>query len=66
MSYDTSQDEPPSERKIAKLCEYAAKNPFRIPKVSFLSFHFTHVKVQEREKENKMNILQLIESIAEC
>ncbi|XLR27782.1 hypothetical protein S83_055682, partial [Arachis hypogaea] len=25
-------DEPPSERKIAKLCEYAAKNPFRIPK----------------------------------
>ena len=27
------QDGPPNERKIVKLCEYAAKNPFRIPKV---------------------------------
>jgi hypothetical protein len=27
------QDGPTSERKIVKLCEYAAKNPFRIPKV---------------------------------
>lgn len=27
------QDSPPSDRKIAKLCEYAAKNPFRVPKV---------------------------------
>ncbi|KAI8555542.1 hypothetical protein RHMOL_Rhmol05G0180500 [Rhododendron molle] len=25
---------PPSERKIVKLCEYAAKNPFRIPKIA--------------------------------
>ncbi|GFS38930.1 uncharacterized protein Acr_00g0060280 [Actinidia rufa] len=24
----------PNERKIAKLCEYAAKNPFRIPKIA--------------------------------
>lgn len=27
------QDGSPSERKIVKLCEYAAKNPFRVPKV---------------------------------
>lgn len=27
------QDGLPNERKIVKLCEYAAKNPFRIPKV---------------------------------
>lgn len=27
------QDGVPNERKIIKLCEYAAKNPFRIPKV---------------------------------
>lgn len=27
------QDSPPSDRKIAKLCEYASKNPFRVPKV---------------------------------
>ncbi|KAL7003167.1 hypothetical protein U1Q18_004325, partial [Sarracenia purpurea var. burkii] len=25
---------PPNERKIVKLCEYAAKNPFRIPKIA--------------------------------
>ncbi|CAL2271361.1 unnamed protein product [Prunus armeniaca] len=29
-----SQDGPPNERKIVKLCEYAAKNPFRIPKIA--------------------------------
>lgn len=27
------QDGGPNERKIMKLCEYAAKNPLRIPKV---------------------------------
>lgn len=27
------QDGSPNDRKIAKLCEYAAKNPCRIPKV---------------------------------
>ncbi|KAK9147050.1 hypothetical protein Sjap_006953 [Stephania japonica] len=27
-------DAPPNERKIVKLCEYAAKNPFRIPKIA--------------------------------
>lgn len=26
------QDGVPNERKIVKLCEYAAKNPLRIPK----------------------------------
>ncbi|KAL1063293.1 hypothetical protein V6Z11_D13G134800 [Gossypium hirsutum] len=25
---------PPNERKITKLCEYAARNPFRIPKIA--------------------------------
>ncbi|GMP39970.1 hypothetical protein CsSME_00010607 [Camellia sinensis var. sinensis] len=28
------QNGPSSERKIVKLCEYAAKNPFRIPKIA--------------------------------
>ncbi|KAF3791178.1 EFR3-like protein, partial [Nymphaea thermarum] len=27
-------DDPPNERKITKLCEYAAKNPFRVPKIA--------------------------------
>nr|CAD1833220.1 unnamed protein product [Ananas comosus var. bracteatus] len=27
-------DGPPNERKIMKLCEYAAKNPIRIPKIA--------------------------------
>lgn len=29
-----SQDEEPNDRKIGKLCEYAAKNPLRIPKIT--------------------------------
>ncbi|KAL2325592.1 hypothetical protein Fmac_024650 [Flemingia macrophylla] len=32
--FPKSPDGPPSERKIIKLCEYAAKNPFRIPKIA--------------------------------
>ncbi|XP_052205119.1 protein SEMI-ROLLED LEAF 2 isoform X2 [Diospyros lotus] len=31
--FPRSPDAPPNERKIVKLCEYAAKNPFRIPKI---------------------------------
>ncbi|XP_008453385.2 protein SEMI-ROLLED LEAF 2 [Cucumis melo] len=31
--FPKSLDGPQSERKIIKLCEYAAKNPFRIPKI---------------------------------
>ncbi|KAJ4754262.1 ARM repeat superfamily protein [Rhynchospora pubera] len=27
-------DEPPNDRKIGKLCEYASRNPLRIPKIS--------------------------------
>ncbi|KAM1442632.1 hypothetical protein ACFX1T_010187 [Malus domestica] len=32
--FPKSPDCPPNERKIVKLCEYAAKNPFRIPKIA--------------------------------
>ncbi|XP_024189621.1 protein SEMI-ROLLED LEAF 2 isoform X2 [Rosa chinensis] len=32
--FPKSPDGPPNERKIVKLCEYAAKNPFRIPKIA--------------------------------
>ncbi|XP_050381062.1 protein SEMI-ROLLED LEAF 2 [Argentina anserina] len=32
--FPKSPDDPPNERKIVKLCEYAAKNPFRIPKIA--------------------------------
>ncbi|OMO86277.1 Armadillo-type [Corchorus capsularis] len=32
--FPKSPNDPPNERKIAKLCEYAAKNPFRIPKIA--------------------------------
>ncbi|XP_056168593.1 protein SEMI-ROLLED LEAF 2 isoform X2 [Syzygium oleosum] len=31
--FPKSPDGSPSDRKIGKLCEYAAKNPFRIPKI---------------------------------
>ncbi|KAK3223938.1 hypothetical protein Dsin_010963 [Dipteronia sinensis] len=32
--FPRSPDEEPNERKISKLCEYAAKNPLRIPKIT--------------------------------
>lgn len=32
--FPRSQEEEPNERKISKLCEYAAKNPLRIPKIT--------------------------------
>ncbi|ERN02110.1 uncharacterized protein LOC18430213 [Amborella trichopoda] len=32
--FPKSLDGPPNERRITKLCEYAAKNPFRIPKIA--------------------------------
>ncbi|XP_076952093.1 protein SEMI-ROLLED LEAF 2-like [Bidens hawaiensis] len=32
--FSKSPGDAPNERKIAKLCEYAAKNPFRIPKIA--------------------------------
>ncbi|KAK3031229.1 hypothetical protein RJ639_036884, partial [Escallonia herrerae] len=32
--FPKSPDGPPNERNIVKLCEYAVKNPFRIPKVA--------------------------------
>ncbi|KAK9682989.1 hypothetical protein RND81_10G111100 [Saponaria officinalis] len=32
--FPKSQDEEPNDRKIGKLCEYAAKNPLRVPKIA--------------------------------
>ncbi|XP_022998840.1 uncharacterized protein LOC111493382 [Cucurbita maxima] len=32
--FPRSQEEEPNDRKIGKLCEYAAKNPFRVPKIT--------------------------------
>ncbi|KAL2642862.1 hypothetical protein R1flu_010449 [Riccia fluitans] len=32
--FPKSQDEPPNDRKIGKLIEYASKNPLRIPKIA--------------------------------
>ncbi|KAF5752651.1 hypothetical protein HS088_TW01G00566 [Tripterygium wilfordii] len=32
--FPRSPDEEPNERKISKLCEYASKNPLRIPKIT--------------------------------
>ncbi|XP_047330036.1 protein SEMI-ROLLED LEAF 2-like isoform X2 [Impatiens glandulifera] len=32
--FPKSQDEEPNDRKIGKLCEYAARNPLRIPKIT--------------------------------
>lgn len=32
--FPRNQEEGPNDRKIGKLCEYAAKNPLRIPKIT--------------------------------
>ncbi|CAN6454750.1 unnamed protein product [Victoria cruziana] len=32
--FPKSQDEEPNDRKIGKLCEYAVKNPLRVPKIT--------------------------------
>ncbi|KAE8652758.1 protein SEMI-ROLLED LEAF 2 isoform X2 [Cucumis sativus] len=32
--FPRSQEEEPNDRKIGKLCEYASKNPFRVPKIT--------------------------------
>ncbi|XVE89558.1 hypothetical protein DITRI_Ditri20bG0005700 [Diplodiscus trichospermus] len=49
--FPKSPDASPNERKIAKLCEYAAKNPFRIPKIAkyleercFKELRYEHIK----------------------
>ncbi|XP_068648184.1 protein SEMI-ROLLED LEAF 2-like [Aristolochia californica] len=34
--FPRSLSEPPNDRKIAKLCEYASRNPMRIPKITSL------------------------------
>ncbi|KAK9041749.1 hypothetical protein V6N11_016839, partial [Hibiscus sabdariffa] len=49
--FPKSTDAPPNERKISKLCEYAAKNPFRIPKIAkyleercYKELRYEHIK----------------------
>ncbi|KAK6149156.1 hypothetical protein DH2020_016681 [Rehmannia glutinosa] len=37
--FPRSQEEEPNDRKIGKLCEYAAKNPLRIPKLVATSYY---------------------------
>ncbi|XP_074571288.1 protein SEMI-ROLLED LEAF 2-like [Curcuma longa] len=53
--FSQSQDEEPNDRKIGKLCEYASRNPLRIPKITeyleqrfykeLRSEHFGYVKI---------------------
>ncbi|XP_042381180.1 protein SEMI-ROLLED LEAF 2-like isoform X2 [Zingiber officinale] len=53
--FPQSQDEEPNDRKIGKLCEYASRNPLRIPKITeyleqrcykeLRSEHFGYVKI---------------------
>ncbi|CAN6467929.1 unnamed protein product [Victoria cruziana] len=51
-------DDPPNERKITKLCEYAAKNPFRVPKIA-------KCLEQRSYKELRSEHLKLIKVIME-
>ncbi|CAI9103529.1 OLC1v1002029C2 [Oldenlandia corymbosa var. corymbosa] len=57
-AFPKSADSPPNDRKIAKLCEYAAKNPGRIPKITMY--------LEERcYKELRSQHVKLVEIIAE-
>ncbi|XP_021821280.1 uncharacterized protein LOC110762878 isoform X1 [Prunus avium] len=57
--FPKSPDGPPNERKIVKLCEYAAKNPFRIPKIAKY--------LEDRcYKELRLEHIKLINIVAEA
>ncbi|KAL0379872.1 UNVERIFIED_CONTAM: protein SEMI-ROLLED LEAF 2 [Sesamum angustifolium] len=40
--YPKNMEEEPNDRKISKLCEYASKNPLRVPKIWFMG-EFCHI-----------------------
>jgi hypothetical protein len=67
MFYNTCQDELPNERKIVKLCEYAAKNPFRIPKVFILLFqsYVGNLLNLIQRRGGKYDMFELAQSISE-
>lgn len=51
LTFVLVQEEEPNDRKIGKLCEYAAKNPFRIPKVySFPVLHENYDPLKQSMK----------------
>uniref|UniRef100_A0A7N0VMA9 ARM repeat superfamily protein n=1 Tax=Kalanchoe fedtschenkoi TaxID=63787 RepID=A0A7N0VMA9_KALFE len=56
--FPKSLDGSPNDRKIVKLCEYAAKNPFRIPKIAKY--------LEERcHKELRLDHLKYINTVVE-
>ncbi|KAK7269431.1 hypothetical protein RIF29_22157 [Crotalaria pallida] len=56
--FPKSPDGLPNERKIVKLCEYAARNPFRIPKIAKI--------LEERcYKELRSEHIKLVKIVAE-
>ncbi|XP_061361425.1 protein SEMI-ROLLED LEAF 2 [Gastrolobium bilobum] len=54
--FPKSPDELPSERKIIKLCEYAAKNPFRIPKIA----KYLEERCYKELRSEHINLVKLI------
>ncbi|XP_027363352.1 uncharacterized protein LOC113870950 isoform X2 [Abrus precatorius] len=54
--FPKSPDETPSERKIVKLCEYAAKNPFRIPKIA----KYLEERCYKELRSERMKLVKII------
>ncbi|CAL5208665.1 unnamed protein product [Lathyrus oleraceus] len=64
--FPKSPDELPNERKIVKLCEYAAKNPFRIPKIAkyleercYKELRSEHIKLVKIVAESFIKLLSI-------
>ncbi|KAM0954487.1 putative armadillo-like helical protein [Dioscorea sansibarensis] len=59
--FPKSLDGPPNERKILKLCEYATKNPMRIPKIAK---YLEQRSYKELRTENVNSIKIIIEAFS--
>lgn len=57
--FPKSPDGPPNERKITKLCEYAAKNPLRLPKIATL----LEQKSNKELRAENVNFIKIITEI---
>ncbi|CAK9141192.1 unnamed protein product [Ilex paraguariensis] len=71
--FPKSPDGAPSERRIVKLCEYAAKNPFRIPKIAkyleercYKELRSEHIKVVNIVAEVYIKLLCMCKEQMAC
>ncbi|KAF6134619.1 hypothetical protein GIB67_022906, partial [Kingdonia uniflora] len=54
--FPKSADAPSNERKIVKLCEYAAKNPLRIPKIA----KYLEERILKELRNEHINVINIV------